>query len=179
MSSAKTGAMSAARLPGSYCSISASYGSSPVLSARMAASSRTSAITLSSDGRKPAQSFFGAKVAPELLGAHARRGLALDELDRQAGQIGVVAAELAERRLLVLVERLAAGGLDPVGDLRGGRAGVQHAGERSHRLGALLAAADRHMRRLVGAEDGQRMLQRFELAAEFVELGEGHGDSVR
>ena len=35
-----------------------------------------------------------AKVAPELLGAHARRGLALDELDRQAGQIGVVAAEL-------------------------------------------------------------------------------------
>ena len=83
-----------------------------------------------------------------------------------------MAAELPERRLLIPVERLSAGGLDPVGDLRGGRAGVQHSGERSHSLGALLAAADRHMRRLVGAEDRQRVLQRFELAAEFVELGE-------
>ena len=50
-----------------------------------------------------------------------------------------------------------------------------HAGERRHRLGALLAAADRHMGGLVGAEDRQRMLQRFELVAELVEFCEGHG----
>ena len=53
---------------------------------------------------------------------------------------------------------------------------MQHARKRGHRLGALFAAADRHVRRLVGAEDGQRVLQRFKLVAEVVEFLEGHGE---
>ena len=49
-----------------------------------------------------------------------------------------------------------------------------HAGEHRHRLGAGLAAARRHVGRLVGAEDRQRMVERVEAAAEVVELLEGH-----
>ena len=101
--------------------------------------------------------------------------LPLDELRRQAGQVGVVALEFAHGAACwSSFSGFAFGGVDPVGDLGRGRLAMMHAGQRRHRLGALLAAADRHMRRLVGAEDGQRMLQRFELVAEFVEFGEGH-----
>ena len=49
-----------------------------------------------------------------------------------------------------------------------------HAGQCRHRLGAFFPAAHRHVGRLVGAEDGERMLQRFELVAEFVEFLKGH-----
>ena len=51
---------------------------------------------------------------------------------------------------------------------------MMHAGQRRHRLGARLAAADRHMGRLVGAEDRQRMFQRLQPVAEFIEFCEGH-----
>ena len=118
---------------------------------------------------------LGAQVAPQLLAAHARRRLAFDEFDRQAGQVGVVAAQFGEGRPLLVVERLVFGGGDPVGDFGRGRPGVIHAGQRRHRLGALLAAADGHVRRFIGAEDGQRMLKRFELVAEIVEFLKGHG----
>ena len=64
---------------------------------------------------------------------------------------------------------------DPVADLRRGRLAMVHAGQRRHRLGARLAAADRHMGRLVGAEDRQRVLQRLQAVAEFVKFCEGHG----
>ncbi len=86
----------------------------------------------------------------------------------------MAAAELAQRRLLILAEGLPGGGLDPVGNLGRSRLPVMHAGERRHRLGARLAAAHRHVGRLVGAEDRDRVFQRLQAAAEFVELFEGH-----
>ena len=67
---------------------------------------------------------------------------------------------------------------EPVADLRRGCLAMVHAGKRRHRLGPLLAAADRHMGGLVGAEDGQRMLQPLQPAAMIVELGKRHGHSV-
>ena len=82
---------------------------------------------------------------------------------------------LAKRSLLLVVERLPFSRIDPVGDLGRGRACVVHAGQRRHRRRPLLAAPNRHMGRLIGAENGQRMLQRFELAAEMVDFFEGHG----
>ena len=63
---------------------------------------------------------------------------------------------------------------DPVGDLGRGRLAMIHAGQRRHRLGARLAAADRHMGGLVGAEDRQRMFQRLQPVAEFIEFCERH-----
>jgi hypothetical protein len=66
--------------------------------------------------------------------------------------------------------RLGLGRVDPVGDFGRSGLGVIHAGEIRHRLGTLVATANRHMGGLVGAENGERMLQRFELAAEIVEF---------
>jgi hypothetical protein len=83
-------------------------------------------------------------------------------------------SKFAQRRLLVFVQRLVFGRRDPVADLRRGCPGVQHPGQRRHRVGALLASAHRHMGRLVCAENGQRMLQRLKLVAEFIEFGERH-----
>ena len=86
----------------------------------------------------------------------------------------ILPLELAQRGLLLVVQRFAFGAGDPVADLRRRRLAVIHAGQRRHRLGARLAAADRHVRRLVGAEDRQRVLQRLQAVAEFIKLCEGH-----
>ena len=87
----------------------------------------------------------------------------------------MVLAEFLYGRPLLLAQRFLLGGGDPVGDFRCGCPRVVHAGQCRHRLGTLLAAADGHMRRLIGAENGQRMLKRFELVAEVVEFLKGHG----
>ena len=117
---------------------------------------------------------LGAQVAPQLFAAHAGFHLALDEFRRQAGEVGIGALQFAQRRLLFLVQRFAFRGSDPVCDLRRGRPGVVDAGQRRHRLGAFFAAAHRHVGRFVGAEDGQRMFQRLDLAQVVVKFCEGH-----
>ena len=80
------------------------------------------------------------------------------------------AAELAQRRCLILVQSLVGGCLDPVRDFRGGCHAVGHAGERRHCLGALFAAANSHVRCLVGAKNCERVFERLEPAAKGIEL---------
>src|SRR5690606_21770783 len=60
------------------------------------------------------------------------------------------------------------------GDFGRSGLGVIHAGKVRHGLGTLVAATDGHMGGFVGAQDGERMLQRFEFATETIEFLEGH-----
>ncbi len=46
-------------------------------------------------------------------------------------------------------------------------------------FGALFAAADRHVGRFVRREDGDGVLDGFELAAKGFEIGVGHGEAPK
>ncbi|MCY1544690.1 hypothetical protein D9M68_805890 [compost metagenome] len=80
--------------------------------------------------------------------------------------------ELGQRERLVFAFGLCC--RNPVGDFGRGGLGMIHAGQVRHGLGPLFAAADRHMGGFVRPQYRQRMLQRFELAAESIEFLEGH-----
>ena len=126
-------------------------------------------------GRKALPIIVGPQLPPELFGAHGGFDLPLDEGDRETGHVGVLALEFGEREPLVAVKLLGCRGLDPVGDLGRRCLGMDHAGQRRNRLGALLAAARGHVGRLVGPQDRQGMFEGFELVSEGIELGERHG----
>jgi hypothetical protein len=81
-----------------------------------------------------------------------------------------LALELGQGEFLVFGFRT--GGFDPFGDLGSGGLGMVHAGQVRHGLGALFAAADRHVGGFIGTQDGKGMFEGFELAAELIEFFE-------
>ena len=105
---------------------------------------------------------LGAELAPHLLAPHRRRRSGAGRT-RSGRQVMLVYWRSNSRSAACWssLSASAFGGLDPVADVRVGRQLVVHAGEHRHRLGALLAAAGRHLHRLVDAQHREGVLERL------------------